>query len=135
MAGERDPFRNPAGHTLRGALAILLEELLGGMDPARVTPALDSLMQLGAIQNGPPSSAVKFLFQLKEILSCQCQDADLSLLGSRIDEMALQAFDLFVKYRERTCQARANEARRRVFMLERRLNPEAAMACQERGGN
>ena len=116
-------------------MTILLDELLAGMDPSRVTPALDSLMQLGAVRDGQPSSAVKFLFQLKEILSSHCQDADLSLLGSRIDEMALEAFDLFVKYRERTCQARANEARRRVFMLERRLSPEDRMAWQERGGN
>jgi hypothetical protein len=135
LATERDPFRNPAGHTLRRALAILLDELLAGMDPGKVTSALDSLMQLRAVQDGPPSSALKFLFQLKEILRSHCQDADLSLLSSRIDEMALEAFDLFVKYRERTCQARANEARRRVFVLERRMNREEPVVWQERGGN
>ena len=32
------------------------------------------------------------------------------------------AFDLYVKYRERTFKARANEARRRVYVLERRLS-------------
>jgi hypothetical protein len=135
LATERDAFRNPAGHTLRHALAILLDELLAGMDPDRVTPALDSVMQLRAVQDGPPSSAVKFLFQLKEILRAHCQDADLALLSSRIDDMALEAFDLFLNYRERTCQARANEARRRVFVLERRLNREDPIAWQRRGGN
>ena len=135
LAAERDPFRNPAGHTLRRALGILFDELLLGMDADRVTPALDSVMQLRAVQDGPPSSALKFLFQLKEILRAHCQDADLSLLSSRIDEMALEAFDLFVKYRERTCQARTNEARRRVFVLERRMKGEELTLCHERGGN
>ena len=30
---EKDPFRNPVGHTLRENLAVLLEQLLGGMEP------------------------------------------------------------------------------------------------------
>jgi hypothetical protein len=135
LATERDPFRNPAGHTLRRALAILLDELLLEMDPGRITPALDSVMQLRAVQDGTPSSALKFLFQLKEILRSQCPDADLDLLDARIDEMVLEAFDLFMKYRERTCQARTNEARRRVFVMERRLHPVDEIAWQERGDN
>jgi len=135
LAKEQDQFRNPAGQTLRRALAILLDELMLGMDPNRVTPALDSVMQIRAVQDGPPSSALRFLFQLKEILRPQCHNADLDLLSSRIDEMVLEAADLFLKYRERTCQVRTNEARRRVFVLERRLSPEDRMAWQERGGN
>jgi len=135
LATERDPFRNPAGHTLRRALAILLDELLLGMDPNRITPALDSVMQLRAVQDALPSSALKFLFQLKEILRSQCSGAELDMLDSRIDEMALEGFDLFMKYRERTCQARAHEARRRVFVMERRLHSVDEMAWQERGDN
>ena len=135
LATERDPFRNPAGHTLRHALGILLDELLLESDAARATAGLDSLMQLRAVQDGPPSSALRFLFQLKDILRVHCQDADLSLLSSRIDQMALQAFDLFMKYRERICQARANEARRRVFTLEKRMNADDLTHWQNRGGH
>jgi hypothetical protein len=135
LVAERDPFRNPAGHTISRALAILLDELLRGMDRSRTTAALDSMMQLRAIQDGPPSSALKFLFELKEILRSYCQETELSLISSRIDEMALEAFDLFVNYRERTCQARTNEARRRIFVLERRMNREDELVGQQRGGN
>ncbi|HUB77459.1 MAG TPA: RsbRD N-terminal domain-containing protein [Bryobacteraceae bacterium] len=135
MAAEKDPFHNPAGHTLQSALAVLLDELLAGMDRGRITPALDSMMQLKAVQDLAPSSALRFLFDLKEILRIHCRDADFAQLSARIDEMALQAFDLFVQYRERTSQARANEVRRRVFVLERRMNREDRMAWQERGGN
>jgi hypothetical protein len=120
FAAERDPFRNPAGHTLRRALEILLDELCGAMTPARVTAALDSLMQVLAVQDAPPSRALAFLFQLKEILPGRFAPADLERLNSRIDGMALEAFDLFVKYRERTYLARAHEAQRRVHVLERR---------------
>ena len=134
LATERDPFRNPAGSTIRRALGILLDEVLFTMDRSRIEPAVDSIMQIRAIQDLPPSRALEFLFQLKDILRHQVEGAEKELLNGRIDELALLAFDLYVKYRERTYQARANEARRRVYVLERRLAPYGVPDWQERGG-
>jgi hypothetical protein len=134
LAAENDPFRNPVGSTIRHSLDVLLAELLHGMDKSRVSAALDSFMQIRAIQDLPPSQALEFLFQLKEILRLQVSGAQKALLDGRIDEMALLAFDLYVKYRERTYQARSNEVRRRVFVLERRLPPCDPTDWQERGG-
>ena len=134
LTRERDPFRNPVGSTVRRALGILLDELLLGMDKDRITAALDSIMQIRAIQDIEPSRALEFLFQLKDILRRQVAGAERELLDGRIDEFALLAFDLYVKYRERTYQARSNEVRRRVFVLERRLAPSEAPDWQERGG-
>lgn len=133
LAAEPDPFRNPAGCTIRQALRTLLDELSLGMDRGRVTAALDSLMQIRAVQGGAPSQSLEFLFQLKDILRVQVSGSDRELLNGRIDEFALIAFDLYMKYRERTYEARANEARRRVFVLERRLMPSETSAWQERG--
>jgi hypothetical protein len=124
LAEEQDPFRNPVGHTFRQALGILLDELLVGMDAERVRAALDSIVQIRAVQDSTPAQALEFLFQLKPILRLQAPAPDRDLLYSRIDEMALTAFDLYMQYRERTFAIKANEARRRVFVLERRLQPE-----------
>ena len=131
---ERDRFRNPAGHIIRSALEILLDELFLGMDRNRVTPALDSIMQIRAVQDLAPSQALEFLFQLKDILRVEVDGPERELLDGRIDEMALVAFDLYVKYRERTYQAKSNEVRRRVFVLERRLPPCDRQDWQDRGG-
>ena len=133
MARERDPFRNPVGHTMRRALGILLDELLLGMDRSRCAQALDSVMQIRAVQELEPSRAVEFLFQLKDILRVQVTGAERELLEGRIDELALLAFDLYVKYRERVCQARTNEARRRVYVMERRLTQRDIAEWRERG--
>lgn len=133
LATERDPFRNPVGSTIRRALGILLDELLLGMDRGRLDAALDSVVQIRAIQDLPASRAVEFLFQLKDILRTQLAGPDRELLDSRIDELALLAFDLYVKYRERTYQAKANEARRRVFVLERKLMLSEDPDWQQRG--
>ena len=42
------------------------------------------------------------------------------------------AFDIYLKYRERTYQVRTNEARRRVYVLEERLRPKERAAWHER---
>ncbi len=124
LAETQDPFQNPVGHTYRQALGILLEELVLGMDAERVRAALDAIVQIRAVEDIGPGQALEFLFQLKPILRAHDAGAPLDLLYSRIDEMALLAFDLFMGYRERTYTARTNEARRRVFVMERRLRPE-----------
>ncbi len=121
LAAEQDAFRNPIGQTLREGLAILLDELLLGMEPSRVNAALDSIVQIRAVQDLPPSRALEFLPELKSILSKFAPLSDLDLLYARIDTLVLRALDLYVKYRERTFEARSNEARRRVYVLERRF--------------
>ena len=135
LGEEKDPFRNPAGHAFQQALSILVEELLLGMEPGRVTAALDSIVQIRAVQDFAPGEALRFLFQLKDILRDQSPGPALDLLYSRIDEMALLAFNLYMKYREKTYEARTNESRRRVYVLERRLRAGEEPAWQRRGGS
>lgn len=135
MARERDPFRNPIGHRLRESLEILIDELLLGMDTGRIMAALDTVMQIRAVQDLAPGEALEFLFQLKDILRSHLSGAERELLDSRVDRMALAGFELYMKYRERTWQIRAREARRRVFVLERRFEPREKTAWQERGGS
>ena len=127
LAGEPDGFRNPLGRTLQRSIEILLDELLHGGNRERQTAALDSLMQVRAVEN------FEFLFQLKDILRVRLPGPHLEALYTEIDQLALAAFDLYLKYRERICEARTNEARRRIFVLERRLQPREPALWQERG--
>jgi hypothetical protein len=132
LAAERDPFRNPVGHTIRKSVAALVGELSLCMNRDHVREALDPIMQIRAVQDLPPSQALEFLFQLKDILRQHGTGDAEGLLDNRIDDMALMAFDLYLKYRERTYAARANEARRRVYVLEERLRPKARTEWHER---
>ncbi|HVN04948.1 MAG TPA: RsbRD N-terminal domain-containing protein [Bryobacteraceae bacterium] len=133
LAAEQDPFRNPVGHTFHEALGTLLDELMADMHTGRVRAALGSMVQIRAVQDATPAQALEFLFQLKPILRRQAAGPDLDHLYTRIDQMALMAFDLYMQYRERTYAARTNEARRRIFVLERRFGPLEAAACQPEG--
>jgi len=132
LAEEKDPFRNPVGTTIRQSLTILLEEVMLGMDHDKVTAALDSIMQIRAVQDSTPGHALEFMFQLKGILRDQHPGPVLELLDARVDEMVLAAFDLYMKYRERLCEARVNETKRRSFMLERALQPGKSTAWRVR---
>ncbi len=109
---ERDRFRNPVGYALKEGLPVLVEELFGGMNRERLVPALEAIIRIRAVQDFTPAQAVGFIFLLKPIVEPG--------IYHRIDELALVAFDLFMQCREQLYEARVNEAKRRVFALERR---------------
>jgi len=127
MAHEPDPFRNPVGHTLKEALSVLFDELLGDMNPETIMPLLEGIVRIRAVQDFTAAQAVAFVFLLKKVLREEIKDAvagspgasDLESLEDRIDEMALLAFDLFMRCRERIYEVRVNETKRRLYLLER----------------
>ncbi|MBI2527287.1 MAG: RsbRD N-terminal domain-containing protein [Candidatus Rokubacteria bacterium] len=126
LARESDPFRNPVGHTLRQALSGLAEELIGTMDPGRVTALLDSVVRVRAVQAMSAGEAVGFVFLARQALREELGSggglpaADgLGVLEARVDEMALSAFDLFMRCREQIHAIRAGEARGRTALLDR----------------
>jgi hypothetical protein len=115
---EKDRFRNPVGHAFREGLPVLLEELLGGMDPARIGPVLDELVRIRAVQDCRPGHALAFLFALRPLVR------DVDGADERIDRLALQAFDVFLGCREQMQEIRSREASRAVF-VRRRLGAES----------
>lgn len=116
---EKDRFRNPVGHALREALPTLVDEVLGSMNLERITPAIEQLVRLRAVQDFSASQAVGFIFALRDVLRYESPDDLTPELEQRIDQMALLAFDLFVKCRETMEHIRAAEAQRSVYVLDR----------------
>ncbi len=125
LGREKDPFRNPVGHTFQQTLPALFDEIVGEMNPARLTGALDAILQIRAVQDFTPSQAVGFLLQLKpavrESLEGQARASEeiLQAVDHRIDELMLVAFDLFMKHRERISALRLNEAKRKLSRVAR----------------
>jgi hypothetical protein len=109
---EKDPFRNPVGHTLRENLAILLQEVLGLMDTARVSAALENILRIRAVQDMSASQAVAFVFQLRAILRDLEPQASLLVLNDRIDQLALLAFEEYTRRREQVAELRITEGLR-----------------------
>ncbi len=123
---QKAQFTNPVGYTLSEGLEQLFDALLRGMLPDTVSRFLDSIIRIRAIQAFTPSEAVLFIFQLKklvrqelgtEILHQQGIVEELAAFDSATDDLALYAFDLYMKCREKIYDIKANEARNMTFRL------------------
>ncbi len=100
---DKDPFRNPVGQAFKEALPVLLEEVLGEMDAARIDEALGRIVKIRAVQDMTPARAVSFVFLLKPILRDPAREG-------HVDRLALRAFDLYMQCREKIWEIRAREA-------------------------
>jgi hypothetical protein len=122
---QKDPFANPVRHTISKALENLYEELLKGVDRERISPFLDRIIRIRAVQDFSPSQAIAFVFLLKrvirEVLDKEIREyhlsPDLLVLESQIDDLALVAFDVYMGCREKIYALSANEARNQVYRL------------------
>jgi hypothetical protein len=122
---EKDRFRNPIGHTVKESLSVLFEGLIQTKELASLTPVLDEVVKLRAVQDFTAGQAVSFPFLLKKIIREECKadctrcPDEFADLEARIDELTLLAFELYVKCRERLFEIKYNEAKRSMFMSER----------------
>ncbi len=112
LATEQDRFRNPVGTALRENLALLLGELMDGIDPFATRQALGAVMRIRAVQGLTPSQAVGFVLALRQILGGMGQGGVPCDIDARIDQMALMAFEEYLYCRERVFEVRVSESRR-----------------------
>ena len=132
---QKDRVANPVGSTLSRAVEILYDELLHGMDSEKVNTSLDEIVRIRAVQDFSPARAMAFMFLLKKALKEELGQEikenaaaweELLALESRVDEMALRGFDLYMNCRERIYEIRAKEAKNQVS----RLLQKAGLLCE-----
>jgi hypothetical protein len=119
LRGKRDRFGNPVGGTIREGVEAVFDALCVGAGEDELAMALDRTVRLRAIQAFSPSEAVGYVFELKPAVrrAFKAELAKGRLLReveafeTRIDEVALVAFDAYMSCRERLMKIRSNEAR------------------------
>jgi hypothetical protein len=116
-----DFFSNPAGQTIARGLPRVLEALLEGRGDEALKAELDPVVRLRAVQEFTASEAVSFVFLLKESARGVpgIPGGNFDLFDRQVDRLALLAFDVYAACREKLYEIRLNEARRRVYLLER----------------
>lgn len=130
LKNQKNRFTNPVGHTILEGIEGIFENLLNGMDRKEVSSFLDNIIKIRAIQDFTPSQAITFIFFLKKVIREKFQTEmfekdiaeDLFNLESKIDEIALLSFDIYMKCRERLYEIRAKELQNRTFRLLQRAN-------------
>jgi hypothetical protein len=125
---EKDRFDNPMGYRISEGLEGLYEALLQETDREQVLNSLDEIIRIRALQDYAPSKALAFVFLLKnairEELAEEIRKEDLSGelldLEARIDGLALLAFDVYTKRREKLQDLRVDEMKRRISGVMRK---------------
>ena len=139
VKGQKDAFANPVGRTTIKGLQLLLEQLLKDVHHQALTDGLDPIIRIRAVQNFTPSQAIAFIFSLKAILrkalKKELQDIqlakELQAFESKIDELCLLAFDVYMQCREKVYQIGANETRNRIFRAFERAGLVADTATDQ----
>ncbi len=123
---QKAQFANPVGYTITEGIEGLYESLLTGLIPDEVATLLDGIVRIRAVQDFTPSEAVSFIFMLKkavreelrqEISQQAVSSEELTAFEATVDDLALYAFDLYMKCREKIYEIKANEARSATFRL------------------
>jgi hypothetical protein len=127
-SGGRDQFHNPVGARVALGVAALFDYLLGAVEYEAARESLEDVIRVRAIQDFTAARAVGFVPLLKkavrEEFGAAAKDdfAEFLAFESRVDELTLLAFDLFMQSREKLYELRANEIANRTKRLLVRHN-------------
>jgi hypothetical protein len=125
---DKDPFRNPVGHTLATGLPSLLAAVArDGELPEDAAAALEAIVRIRSVQDLAPSRAVGFVWllrdairsELAEELSGGAHAEELAAVERRIESLGLRAFDTYVMLREQVFRLRQEELKRSVASILR----------------
>lgn len=128
---ETNSFANPVGSTLLGGMKILLTSLLDGTDCGKLSETLESMVKIRAVQDFSPSQALAFIFLLKKAVRRELDDeiqnalispGELLAFESRIDDMGLLSFNIYMKCREKIYELRTNQVKNMMFTLFKRAD-------------
>jgi len=119
MGKDKNQFTNPVGSTISREIEILFGKLCEGIHDEKCQASLDSILKIRSVQDFSPSKAVGFIFLLKRAIGetlkneiCKESVMDEWLkFQSRIDGLALQAFDIYAECREKICEIRVKQAK------------------------
>ncbi len=140
MRRQKDQFANPVQHRVQQAVEGVLDALLEKkLDTDKVTPALDDLIRIRAVQEFTPARAVGVIYLLKglvrEMTLSGLKDVkrarELLQFESKIDSLALISFDIYTRCRQQLFEFRVNEIKNRQASLLRRARMVLGTAAEE----
>ncbi len=136
MRKDKNQFTNPVGSTLSREIEVLFKNLCEGSQDERCQAPLDSILKIRSVQDFSPSKAVRFIFLLKKAIAETLKNAiykesvmdEWLIFQSKIDDLALQAFDAYMNCREKICEIRVRQANAEkemaLRMMERMTHPK-----------
>jgi hypothetical protein len=136
---QKDRFRNPVGYAISESIGPIYDQVVSALDPDRLLDALDGIIRIRSVQDFTPTETIGFVFGLKgvirEVIGDQIRAPekwnDLSDLESRIDRVALLAFEKYTECREQLHRVRNREIERRAMKVLEKVKVESAISLDE----
>jgi len=127
---NRDQFTNPVGAAILGATSALIPLLVTWNDAEAVAKALEQIVKIRSVQDFTPSRALSFVYLLKKLLRQEFAEqldgrgelSELLRFETRVDNLAIIAFDLYVAARDQIARMRVEEVKRAHVNIVRRAN-------------
>lgn len=133
---QSNRFANPVGSAINESVEKLFQGLVHGVDsvPEDACMLLDNIVRIRAVQEFSPANAVGFVFLLKKVVRETLANeifrnqlvGEILEFESRVDNLALLAFDIYTQCRQKIFDIRATELRNRTSRILDR-------ACQKYG--
>jgi len=114
LGKKSNRFDNPIGGVTRETLEEVLNLITENFSRENLEKALDPVIRIRAVQAFDPANAVSFVFALKEIGESVIEKADMIKFYRLVDEIALAAFNRYMKCREDVFLLKATESKRRI---------------------
>ncbi len=121
LTNKRDQFGNPVGYTISTVSQTIYEGLLEDAAIETFAEPMDDLIRIRAVQEMTPAQAVCFVYLLKDVIRKELagvlkdeESVARELLGfeSKIDQLALLAFDIYMSCREQLFRIRTGEIKK-----------------------
>ena len=110
---------SPAGATLSGAMAMVLDDFDGALGTCG--EGIARLSRFLAIQPVPPSLSLSLFGRLEQLLAGVARDrAEAEACRHRVGSLQLEAFDRFMESREIIYRMKVEESQRKMHMMLRR---------------
>jgi hypothetical protein len=127
MKRQPNRFANPVGHTFAREAEHIFDVLVTDGDPQAAAASIERINKIRAVQDFSASEAVAFIFFLKEAIRTVLKRSlangaladQLLSLESKIDNMALKAFDSYMRCREKLFEIRCKDIRRQSQLRQR----------------
>lgn len=136
---QTDRFQNPVGYTITTETEALFNSFINDDIENSGVIALDNLIRVRTVQNFTAAEAVGFVFSLKQAIREVIEEdsqGDISLneiltLETRIDQLALKAFDSYMNCRDRINEIRIKDIKRQAYLFTDANNFKNVIPRQE----
>jgi hypothetical protein len=125
---QKSRFGNPVAQEISQGIEGVFNQLLASAEAEEMSPFLDRIVRVRAVQEFTPAQALSFVFGLKKVIRAELVGEsaagpwaeEMVALEARIDRLALLAFNLYMECKRQIYELRVDEVKNRVGALLRR---------------